>query len=409
MSPLPGPSVVSLALSVIGVAALFAAWIILRRAGRAAPAADGALESLQETRGLLAGIVEDAADAILLLDAEARIRLWNRGAEETFGYTASEAVGQPYDLLLPPGVGLEESLTRAVAAAGTVRDLRTQRRRKDGEILEVSLTRSRVRGNGGGASASVEILRDVTRQRELERELIRTEKMAAVGKIASKVVHEIRNPLGSINLNVDLLLDGIGSGDGPEEREAREILQTIKREMRRLSQITEEYLQFSRMPQPTGKEEDLNVVLLDLADFLRPELRRSGIRLVLNLDDRKPKVACDSRLLRQVILNLIRNAMEVVPVQSGQVSIVSVTERDGARIEIDDNGTGIPPEVQARIFEPFFTTKQEGTGLGLAVVRQIVEEHNGTISCQSIPGKGTTFRIWLPRGSAGGSGRAGAR
>ncbi len=408
MSDLPGPSLLSLALSVVGVAALLAAWIVLRRAGRV-PSRDGPLAHVEDTRGLLSGIVDDAADAILLLDSEARIRLWNRGAEETFGYSAAEAVGQAYDLLLPPGAGLEESLTGEFAAAGTVRDLRTQRRRKDGEILEVSLTRSRVRGGGTGASGSVEILRDVTRQRELERELIRTEKMAAVGKIASKVVHEIRNPLGSINLNVDLLLDGIGDGESPEEREAREILQTIKRETRRLSQITEEYLQFSRMPQPTGKEEDLNAVLLELADFLRPELRRSGIRLVLNLDDRKPKVACDSRLLRQVILNLIRNAMDVVPVQSGQVSIVSVSERDGARIEIDDNGTGIPPEVQARIFEPFFTTKQEGTGLGLAVVRQIVEEHNGTISCQSIPGKGTTFRIWLPRGSGSGSGRAGAR
>jgi len=137
-------------------------------------------------------------------------------------------------------------------------------------------------------------------------------------------------------------------------------------------------------------------VLLELADFLRPELRRSGIRLVLNLDDRRPFVTCDSRLLRQVILNLIRNAMEVVPAQSGQVMVVSVAERGGARIEVDDNGPGIPPEILPRIFEPFFTTKPDGTGLGLAVVRQIVEEHGGSVTCISLPGKGTTFRIWLP-------------
>jgi signal transduction histidine kinase len=227
--------------------------------------------------------------------------------------------------------------------------------------------------------------------------MIHNEKMAAIGKIASKVVHEIRNPLGSINLNVDLLLDNIGRGDSPEQREAREILQAIKRETRRLSQITEEYLQFSRMPQSTAQEEDLNKVLLELADFLRPELRRNGIRLVLNLDDDRPKVACDSRLLRQVVLNLIRNSMEVVPARSGQVMVVSIAHEDGAEIEVDDNGPGIPAEILPRIFEPFFTTKQEGTGLGLAIVRQIVEEHGGSVSCQSVPGKGTTFRILLPR------------
>jgi signal transduction histidine kinase len=235
----------------------------------------------------------------------------------------------------------------------------------------------------------------------MERELIDTEKMAAVGKIASKVVHEIRNPLGSINLNVDMLLDSLGLGDEADEREAREILQTIKRETRRLSQIAEEYLQFSRMPQPTGNQEDLNALLIELADFLRPQLRRNGIRLVLNLDDRRPLVACDSRLLRQIVLNLVRNAMDVVPAQSGQVMVVTTARRDGGEIEVGDNGPGISEDVMPRIFEPFYTTKQDGTGLGLAVVRQIVEEHGGSVVCRSVPGKGTTFRIWLPGGRDG--------
>jgi len=193
----------------------------------------------------------------------------------------------------------------------------------------------------------------------------------------------------------------LSSEDTPDSREAREVLQTIKRETRRLSQITDEYLQFSRMPQPTGKEEDLNAVMLGLADFLRPELRRSGIRLVLNLDDAHPKVLCDGRLVRQIILNLVRNAMDVVPPNVGQVMVVTKLTPMGVEIEVDDNGPGIPPEVLPRIFEPFFTTKQDGTGLGLAVVRQIVEEHDGSVSCQSIPGKGTTFRIVLPRAPSG--------
>jgi signal transduction histidine kinase len=293
-------------------------------------------------------------------------------------------------MLLPPDEAVESALGKGA------RDFRTRRKRKDGSILEVSITRSPIRGSSDSAPGFIEILRDISDQRQMERELIKTEKMAAVGKIASKVVHEIRNPLGSINLNCDILIDNLGAGDTPEEREAREILQTIKRETRRLVQITEEYLQFSRMPQPTGRESDLNAVMLELADFLRPELRRSGIRLVLNLDDRRPMVTCDARLLRQIVLNLIRNAMEVVPAQSGQVMVVTQPVQGGGEISVDDNGPGIVPDVLPHIFEPFFTTKQEGTGLGLAVVAQIVEEHGGTLTCQSLPGKGTTFRIKLP-------------
>jgi two-component system, sporulation sensor kinase E len=383
-----------IAFFLLGAVLTAVSYVTLRRARHRS--SRQALEALSRTRRMLEGVVEDAADAILVLDPDGRIRVWNRGAVETFGYQPAEAIGQPYSILLPEGSEVEKSLTRSYTDAGNVRDLRTARRHKNGMQIEVSITRSKIRVPEGQEAGFVEILRDITSQREFERELIHTEKMAAVGKIASKVVHEIRNPLASINLNCDLLIDNLGSGESPEEREAREILQTIKRETRRLTQITEEYLQFSRMPQPTGREEDLNVVLLELADFLRPELRRSGIRLVLNLDDRRPMVACDSRLLRQVILNLIRNAMDIVPPDSGQVMVVSVAERNGARIEVDDNGPGIPPDVLPRIFEPFFTTKQDGTGLGLAVVRQIVEEHGGTVTCSSLQGKGTTFRIWLP-------------
>lgn len=390
----------SIAPTVIGFAALVAAilaWVFLSRSR----ASRDALASLQQTRSMLEGVVADAADAILVIDPQGRIRLWNPCAEEMFGYAAAEAIGQPYMMLVPGGAGRQTEEAPQWEPDTPSKDMRTQRCRKDGSLVEVSVARSRIRLPEGREGGWVEILRDITSQRKLERELIKTEKMAAVGKIASKVVHEIRNPLGSINLNVDLLLDNLGSGDTPEVREAREILQTIKRETRRLTQITDEYLQFSRMPQPTGREEDLNAVMLELADFLRPELRRSGVRLVLNLDDSRPLVSCDGRFLRQVVLNLVRNALDVVPSHTGQVMVVTKKLRDGGEIEIDDNGPGIPPEVLPRIFEPFYTTKQDGTGLGLAVVQQIVQEHGGSVTCQSVLGKGTTFRIRLPRGAVG--------
>ncbi len=342
-------------------------------------------------------ILQTAVDAILALNTTGEIVFWSRGATEVLGYSASEMTGREYSLLLPHRQPLEDPLYESQASQALVHDLRTQRRCKDGRLIDVSLTRAPLQFHRSGALAFVEILRDVTSHRRMERELIANEKMAAVGKMASKVVHEIRNPLGSINLNVDILLDTLGSDDSPEEQEAREILQTMKRETRRLSQITEEYLQFSRMPQSSRSMEDLNGVLLELTDFLRPELRRSGIQLILNLDERRPKVGCDGRLMRQVILNLIRNAMEVVPARSGQVMVVTSAREDGVEITIDDNGPGIASEILPRIFDPFFTTKQDGTGLGLAVVDQIISEHGGSIDCQSVPSKGTTFRIWFPQ------------
>ena len=384
----------------------------------------------EEAEGTLGHVLDHAADAILVLDHHHRILSWNRGAEETFGYPEAEIVGEPYTVLIPADE--EESELQALLAPGsTVKDLRTRRLRRDGRSLDVSLTRSRVPAAEGGEERFVEILRDVSATRRLEEELLRTEKMAAVGKISSKVVHEIRNPLASINLNVDLLRESLDAlPGGPADPESTEILGIIKREIRRLSQITEEYLQFSRLPRAAFRPERINDILLELSDLVRPSIARRGIRLVLNLDESRPEAICDATLLRQALLNLLRNAMDATEEGKGQIQMrTRVVEEDpgppagagaaslaggvggagtvgeaaigslGPLIEItvEDNGRGILPAQAARIFEPFFTTKKDGTGLGLALVQRAVEEHRGRIQCVSLPGKGTTFRVLIPR------------
>ncbi len=358
-------------------------------------------EEVEET---LDYVLEHAGDAILVLDREHRIISWNPGGEEIFGFTAQEMTGALYDVFTPTREE-EPALTTPLAPGARVRDFRTQRRRRDGRLLDVSITRSRVPVPAGGEDRFVEIIRDVSATRRVEEDLLRAEKMAAVGKISSKVVHEIRNPLASINLNVDLLRESLEDPASTPEAETREILGVIKREVRRLSHITEEYLQFSRLPRAAFRPERVNDIVVELADFVRPLITKKGVELILTLDEADPEAICDATLLRQALLNLLRNAVDAAEEGTGRIQVATralAAEEAGAalgrsvEISVEDDGCGIAEAQRERIFEPFFTTKRDGTGLGLALVQRAVEEHGGEIRCVSLPGKGTAFRVRIP-------------
>jgi two-component system, NtrC family, sensor kinase len=245
---------------------------------------------------------------------------------------------------------------------------------------------------------------------EREHLLIRSERMAAAGRIASHITHEIRNPLSSISLNTELLeeelgaLDpaatGGGDGGGAESAqrpsdEAKGLLRAIRKEVDRLTEITEEYLRFARLPRPRLEPESINEIFLDLLSFMRGELEARGITVERSLDPDLPTVEADENQLRQAFLNLLRNAGEAM--SAGATLTVSTRATEGrVAIRITDTGSGIDPEDLPRVFEPFFSTKEGGTGLGLALTQQIVQEHGGTIEVESVAGRGTTFTIELP-------------
>ena len=198
-------------------------------------------------------------------------------------------------------------------------------------------------------------------------------------------------------------------GAGRDDPETRENVSVIKREVRRLSQITEEYLQFSRLPRAAFGPERVNDLLVELSDFVRPLILRKGVRLNLMLDESDPEAVCDATLLRQALLNLLRNAVDATVEGTGTIQMTTralwsggpsavppPAGYDAVEISVEDNGCGIPPEVLDRVYDPFFTTKKDGTGLGLALVLRAVEEHGGSIRCASLVGKGTTFRMTVP-------------
>src|SRR5256886_384963 len=231
------------------------------------------------------------------------------------------------------------------------------------------------------------------RERELRAQgeaLLRSERLAAIGRIAAQITHEICNPLSSISLNAEEL--------GKRAPQAPELRDPIVREVDRLTGITEEYLRFARLPKPQLQRADANDIAREVLEFVRPELDSAGVKVSLSLSPGLPRVLADVAQLRQLLLNLLRNAREAMSA-GGSLRVTSRATKAMVEIEVRDNGPGIPSERLSRIFDPFFTTKERGTGLGLAMAQEIAQEHGGPLVCDSGPRRGTALTPRLPAAS----------
>jgi signal transduction histidine kinase len=234
---------------------------------------------------------------------------------------------------------------------------------------------------------------------EREQRLIRSERLAAVGKIAAQITHEVRNPLSSIGLNAEMLEDELSALPRERVAEATSLARAIVKEVDRLTEITEEYLRFARLPRPKLEREDLGAIVASLVSFMRPELEARGISVETHVEPSLPPVAADEHQLRQALLNLLRNAAEAMS-DGGKLTVIARSHQaDGderaLELVVSDTGGGIAPEHLAKIFDPFFSTKEGGTGLGLALTQQIIVEHGGRIDVHSQVGAGTTFTVRL--------------
>jgi signal transduction histidine kinase len=252
------------------------------------------------------------------------------------------------------------------------------------KIVNMSVQRV---GNGD-VSRLVHVFQDCADLRTLEERLVQSERLATIGRFASQIAHEIRNPLSSISLNVELLEDELkGSSD-----EARSLIRSVLKELDRLNDIVGEYLQFSRFPKPHLKRGRVDAVIQELIQGLKTP---SKVKIAVSLHSSNPEIWLDESLLRQVLENLVRNGVEAIE-DAGTVTIETEVIDRFLVVRVKDTGHGIPAEIQPKLFEPFFTTKAHGTGLGLATSQQIVFEHNGHLVVESQPGKGSTFSILLP-------------
>jgi len=224
---------------------------------------------------------------------------------------------------------------------------------------------------------------------------IRTERLAELGALLAGFAHEVRNPLSTIGLNLQLVLEEFRNADTPRDKRTQKRLVLVEQEVRRLQKILDEFLSYARAPAPKLVPCDLNARIQALVDFSTPEMREQGIGLRFFPSSAVGTILADWDHLQAAMVNLLRNARESIQ-GPGEVMVSTVREGDAVLVRVTDTGAGIQPEHQARVLDPYFSTKKTGTGLGLPTVRRIVEEHDGTLTFTSEPGKGTQFTIRLP-------------
>ena len=216
-----------------------------------------------------------------------------------------------------------------------------------------------------------------------------------VTALAGGLAHEIKNPLSTIKVNLQLLAEDCTEPESPKEKRTARKLQVLQDEVERLAQILEDFLRFTRVESMELRPTDLNDVAAEVAEFVRPELHRLNIDLLEQYAHGLPACLADTKLLKQAILNIILNAQQAMPGGGELILRTSLADGDVA-IEIIDTGPGISEKVRDKVFGPFFSTKKDGSGLGLVVTKRIIDQHGGTISFISEPGKGTDFLLRLP-------------
>jgi PAS domain S-box-containing protein len=353
----------------------------------------------------LAAIVRWSDDAIASKDLNGIVTSWNVAAERMFGYTAAEMIGTSIRVLIPEDRQSEEDDTLAKIRRGeTVEHFETLRRRKDGTTIAISLTVSPIRNAFGEVVGASKIARDITKMKEAESERQRLlESLQEISRLKDEFVatlsHELRTPLNAI-LGYSRMLR---SGAIPRDR-LDQALEVVDRNAALLSKMVDDVLDLSRII--TGKMRltmqrvDLEPIVRTAIDGIMPAATTKGIRVELS-DAGVPPIAADPERLQQILWNLLSNAVKFTG-RGGYVRVVLVRVESSVEISVADNGSGIAAELLPHVFERFRQgestgPERRGLGLGLAIVRQLVEAHGGTIEASSAgTGQGTTFRIHLP-------------
>ena len=320
---------------------------------------------------------------------------WNAAATRVFGYTAEEMIGQSILKLIPEDLRADEKMILENLRAGRrIEHFETIRRKKNGELIDVSLTVSPIKDGQGKVVGASKILRDISHSKRLEQSLLRAEKLAATGRMAATIAHEINNPLEAV-MNLLYLLRPMIAGE-----EGLGYLAAAESELERVSHIAKQTLGYYR-EHASATPASLSDIVQHAITIYEPRCRASGIQIRQSLESSRKLVLRRGEMM-QVISNLLANSIYAI---SGGGSIeVDVrdceTEPQGVKLTVRDNGVGIGPDALPRVFDAFFTTHATvGTGIGLFVAKQFVEGHGGRITIESSrDGKehGTTVRVFLP-------------
>ncbi|TAJ26451.1 MAG: PAS domain S-box protein [Nitrospirae bacterium] len=401
-------------------------------------------DDLKESNDMLAAVIDSAPVAIVSLDNGYHVTRWNHAAERMFGWTKDEVLGHPYRLV--PEDRREEfrDITERMFRNEIVTGFETQCLHKDGHLWDVNLSVAPQRNAQGNISGLTGIILDVTEQHAMEQHAHRMEHLALLGQLLGGIAHEIKNPLFILTGSLQLLNERLTT---KEYDKLQGDLDRMEKASKRMTQTIQQFLALARPVPPAQVPCAVQVILQQTLDFLGHELLTKQIRVEANLKPDLPSIKGDPRLLQEIFLNLIMNAVQAMSAVHGRgtltLSATRVTDAESAvfpsphvvafeeeghgntekgrrgktegtasppsegegkgggdwiEVRIQDDGPGIPPEHRTKLFEPFFTTKpaEQGTGLGLWTVRTIVMAMKGTVEVETEVGKGSTFIVSLP-------------
>ena len=362
----------------------------------------------EESSARLAAIVESSDDAILSKDLDGFITSWNAGAERLFGYTAQEAIGQPVSLIIPADRADEDpGILKRILHGSRVENYETIRHRKDGSVLDVSLTVSPIVDREGKLVGASKIARDITARRALEKKLRQAQKMEVVGKLAGGVAHDYNNILAAIILRLEVL-----RMQHQWPAKAQSSLQELGTLATRAARLTRQLLLFSRQQAMHLERLEMNAVLGDLLNPILEDLLGGDIACIRLVSPGELWVEADASMLDHAVMTLCLNAKDAMPKGGtltlepdlAEFSVESAQSHPDSSpgrfvcLRITDTGCGMDADVLKHLFEPFFTTKDigKGIGMGLASVYGIVRQHKGWVHVESVVGQGTSFRLYLP-------------
>ena len=361
-------------------------------------------EQLNETQKYLREVLENSRDIIFLTDPAGNLLSFNSGAETVLGFSRDEVVGTPAERLCAMPGAFDHLFAEALRD-GHAMAYEAEFRTKSRESVIVNISLTLIEGPDGKPLELVCICRDITTRLRLKEDLIRSERLAAVGEMASGVAHEINNPLAVIDTIAGVVEETLADEGDRLEPMTRQILEKAMRrlhhQVQRVTRITHSLLGFVRAPEAGMQEIDLAELLEECLAVLGPEVRRSGTEIRRMFAHDLPRFVSDPLLLEQVFVNLIKNALDAIgeaPGRPGVLEILTTRDEQVVRVVFQDNGVGIPKKDQEKIFNLFHTTKPagKGTGLGLSIVHDILHRLGGSVRVASEPGQWTRFVVVVP-------------
>jgi len=355
-------------------------------------------QELDDVRNFTESIIQSIGSGIIITEMNDTITYINRAGERILGYSKHELIGKPFSLF-----GLREKPDMIHSLLGNPDDLGTRKegwmRRKDHVEFPVGFTINNHLSVSGETIGKIVIFRDLTNVYKMQEEILRMDRFVSLGKLASGIAHELRNPLAGIKTTAQALGEEL-SGDDSK----REYLNRITKEIDRLNELLKTFFSFAKPQKLNLAYSPIQDIINEIIPFLMREIADNGIRFIEAYHPKLPKIKVDKTQMHQAFLNLFLNAIQAMP-NGGELKIeanpMTSNASDGSkqnfiRVVVSDTGRGIPPSIVNRIFDPFFTTKSKGIGLGLSITYQIIKKHGGTIKVESKLESGTSFVINLP-------------